>query len=161
MAKDHFQTEKHADFIALQNQLTREKEEAEARLQPQDELLIQLRQETNILGLPQFNEDDEDDTLTFDYFMRVNKLIITFALRSIKIQIQDLREERREALENYEDELFQDLLLQQIHLEGKAMDAISIIVYADLNLRMRDIVKAKVKYLHDPALNSQFEQECK
>lgn len=41
------------------------------------------------------------------------------------------------------------------------MDAISIIVYADLNLRMRDIVKAKVKYLHDPALNSQFEQECK
>ena len=64
-------------------------------------------------------------------------------------------------MENYEDELFEDLLLQEVLLEQKAMDLIRDVVYQKLDLRTRDIVKAKVKYMHDAELNSRFESELR
>ena len=104
---------------------------------------------------------DQDDVLTFDYFIAVHKLSVEFALKLISEQKDELRQQRREALENYEDELFEDLLLQDVLLEDKAVDEIRSILLAELGLRTRDLVKAKVKYLLDPASNSKFEQELR
>ena len=61
-----------------------------------------------------------------------------------------MREERREALENYEDELFEELVLQAVLLEQKAIENFRDIVYPAVDLRTRDLIKAKVKYLLDP-----------
>jgi len=39
-----------------------------------------------------------------------------------------LREKRREALENYEDDLFEELLLQDVYIEDKAGDMIRCVL---------------------------------
>ena len=49
--------------------------------------------------------------MTFEYFLTVNKLILTFTLKQIKNVTDELKQERREALENYDDELYDDLVL--------------------------------------------------
>ena len=41
------------------------------------------------------------------------------------------------------------------------MDLLREKVYQELGLRIRDIVKAKVKYMHDPSLNTQFDSELR
>lgn len=62
----------------------------------------------------------------------------------------EMRVERREALECYEDELFEELVLQAVLLEQKVIENIKEIVYPEVDLRTRDLIKAKVKYLMDP-----------
>ena len=57
--------------------------------------------------------------------------------------------------------MFEDLMLQTVLLESKAMDLLREKVYQELGLRIRDIVKAKVKYMHDPSLNTQFDSELR
>lgn len=103
------------------------------------------------------NVPDLDDVLSFDYFLAVHKLVVEFAMKLIMEMTHELKGKRREALENYEDDLFEDLLLQEVLLEDKAVYVIRNFLFPVLDLRTRDLVKAKVKYLLDPALNSQFE----
>ena len=97
--------------------------------------------------------------LTFDFFVAVNKTIVTLAYQHIEPQMTELREQRREALENYEDELFEDLVLQSVLLEQKAIENFGPIVYPEVDLRTRDLIKAKVRYLMDPEQNTKFEAE--
>ena len=73
--------------------------------------------------------------------------------------MSDIRQERREALENYEDELFEDLVLKTVLLEQKVIEKFKDIVYPEVDLRTRDIIKAKVKYLMNAEQNSKFEAE--
>ena len=68
----------------------------------------------------------------------------------IEEQMTEMRQERREALESYEDELFEELVLQAILLEQKVIESIKDILYPELDIRPRDLIKAKVKYLMDP-----------
>ena len=70
-----------------------------------------------------------------------------------------MRQERREALESYEDELFEELVLQAILLEQKVIESIKDILYPELDIRPRDLIKAKVKYLMDPEQNAKYEGE--
>ena len=51
--------------------------------------------------------------------------------------------------------------MQTVLLESKAIDLLREKVYKELGLRIRDIVKAKVKYMHDPVLNTQFDNELR
>ena len=73
--------------------------------------------------------------------------------------MSELKEQRREALENYEDELFESLVLETVLLEQKAVEKFKDIVYPEVDLRTRDLIKAKVKYLMDPEQNAKFEAE--
>jgi len=73
--------------------------------------------------------------------------------------VSGLEAQRREALENYEDEVFEDLVLKQVLFEHKTEEALRDVVFSELGLRTRDIVKAKVKYLMDADLNARFERE--
>lgn len=62
-------------------------------------------------------------------------------------------------MENYDDELYDDVVLQTILAEVKTMDVFKDIVNALLELRPRELIKAKVKYLLDPEYQAKFEQE--
>ena len=62
-------------------------------------------------------------------------------------------------MESYEDELFDDLVLQTVLVEHKAIEILRDIVYPEVDLRPRDLIKAKVKYLMDPIQNAKFEAE--
>lgn len=54
--------------------------------------------------------------------------MLTFALKQIKPYLQELKDERREALENYDDELFDNLVLQTVMLEQKSVGVFKDIV---------------------------------
>ena len=62
-------------------------------------------------------------------------------------------------MESYEDELFDDLVLQTVLVEHRAIEILRDIVYPEVDLRPRDLIKAKVKYLMDPVQNAKFEAE--
>ena len=94
------------------------------KLRPPEELLASLKLKASELSEIKFVEDLEDDTIAFEYFLNVNKLILTFALLQIEGLVRELQSQRREALENYEDDLFDDLILEQLLVEQKALEAI-------------------------------------
>ena len=73
--------------------------------------------------------------------------------------MKDFRDQRREAIESYEDELFEDLVLQTVYKEQTAVEVFRDIVYPEIDLGRRDLIKAKVKYLMDPVQNAKFESK--
>lgn len=111
------------------------------------------------LGEPEFNDEDEDGALTFEYFVRVNHVIVEHALEQISGQLKEMRDRRREAIENYEDDVFEELVLQTVLLEQRSIEIFQSIVYPAVDLRTRDLIKAKVKYLMNSDQNSKFEAE--
>lgn len=48
-------------------------------------------------------------------------MIVNHALTQVSEQLKDLRERRREAIESYEDDLFEELVLQTVMLEQKSI----------------------------------------
>ena len=71
----------------------------------------------------------EDSALSFEYFLNVNKVIVECALKQVESLLNELKELRREALESYEDELFDDLVLQTVLVEHRATEIMRDIVY--------------------------------
>ena len=61
--------------------------------------------------------------------MAINRVIVTCAYKQIEPQLGDLKAERREALENYEDDLYEDLVLKTVLLEQKAVEKFKDFVY--------------------------------
>ena len=74
-------------------------------------------------------------------------------------QVNEICEQRREALESYEDELHEELVLKTVLTEQRVIEKFRNIVYPVVDLRTRDLIKAKVKYLMDPVMNMKFEAE--
>ena len=55
--------------------------------------------------------------------------------------------------------MFDDLVHQTVLVEHKAIEVFRDIVYPEVDLRPRDLIKAKVKYLMDPVQNAKIEAE--
>ena len=127
-------------------------------------MLQEVKEQAKVLGEPVFNDEGDDGanekyTLSFQYFLNVNKLVITYAIRQAAPVMADIKAKRREALENYEDDLFEDLVMQTVLVEQKTIEVFRSVLYSQLDLRPRDLIKAKVKYLMDPEYNAKFEAE--
>ena len=161
IASEHFNIETDLDLLNYRQQLANEKEQFEANFQPSDDFLEEVKSRSAELGEPQFDDPmySEDCALSFEYFLNVNKVIVECALKQVETLLNELKEQRREALESYEDELFDDLVLQTVLVEHKAIEILRDIVYPEVDLRPRDLIKAKVKYLMDPVQNAKFEAE--
>ena len=151
MASEHFNIdESNPELAAFARSMAEKEKKEEEKLNPTRATLKDIKARALALGPPQFTEDDEDNALTFEFFLAVNRVIVTCAYRQIEPQLTDLKLERREALENYEDDLFEDLVLKTVLLEQKAIDKFKDFVYPQVeDLRTRDLIKAKVKYLMD------------
>jgi len=47
-------------------------------------MLQEVQIKARELGPAEFNEDDDDNALTFEYFLAVNKVSVTFAYKQIE-----------------------------------------------------------------------------
>ena len=69
---------------AFIKELAEAEELSDQKLNPSATMLANVKSRAKALGPPEFTEDDEDNTMTFEYFLAVNKVIITSAYKQIE-----------------------------------------------------------------------------
>ena len=131
-----FNIEENEDYISYRETIEAEKFEDEKKLQPTEELLEKVKEAAQALGEPQFTEDT-DDALTFDYFVSVHEVAVRHAFIHLEQMMKDLRNRRIEAIESYEDELHDELVLQTVYLEQTVIEIFRDIVFPVLDLTKR------------------------
>ena len=82
--QEHFKLDTNPSFIKFRKEVQAKKELEDAKFLLKDEVQQKINEMTASLGEPQFNDEDEDGALTFEFFLNVNKVIVTCALEQLK-----------------------------------------------------------------------------
>lgn len=159
-ASQHYKLEENEDLKSFRKIVIAQKEAEEKaefdRAQPPKDVIDALVEEGKVLGEPQYKQDG---TMTFDYFLETSKIVTKYTIKQTQDGLAEHAAERRQAIKDGNDELFQQLVLRTANWEQLTNTLIQANLYQALKVPKAVFEKSAQTYLMEPAKRTIYEEE--